>query len=241
MCMGESHRGGRGCGSGRRVSMMLQLKQKVYPPSTLLAIQHKVFINLHPISARWLRHWASQEGYTHSHVAQTHTLARTEIDTHRKRTQFNESIVEPEKKKKTMEHFGFYPRVLPGLTVGAGVLFINKHPDWTSSVRSLNRPQHSRQLYSAELCRDVVCSQVAQDYHEEIWFQGISHYIFTVIGHGPNSVHFYKLTKFTIKRAADATKSDRSKVERERRVESALHCGVKKQKSQKLKLRVKLI
>lgn len=51
MCMGESHGEGRGCGSGTRVSVTLQRKQKVSPLSGLPAIQHKVFINLHPISA----------------------------------------------------------------------------------------------------------------------------------------------------------------------------------------------
>lgn len=51
VCLGESYGERRGCGSRTRVSVTLQLKQKVSPLSVLPAIQHKVFINLHPISA----------------------------------------------------------------------------------------------------------------------------------------------------------------------------------------------
>lgn len=78
MRMCESHGEGRGCGSGTRVSTMLQVKQNISPLSALPAIQHEVFINLHPISGLWARHRVSQERFTHLHAVRAHTLARME-------------------------------------------------------------------------------------------------------------------------------------------------------------------
>lgn len=74
MRTGESHGEGRGCGSGTRVSAMLQVKQNISPPSALPAIQHQVFINLHPIPARD-RDTEShkKDSHTYLHAVQAHT------------------------------------------------------------------------------------------------------------------------------------------------------------------------
>ncbi len=64
ICMTKSQSERGGCGSGTRVRVTVQLKQKVSPLSALPAIQPKVFINLHPMSA-CDRDRVPQERFTH--------------------------------------------------------------------------------------------------------------------------------------------------------------------------------
>lgn len=89
---------GRGRGSGTRVSVTLQQKQKASPLSVLPAIQHKLFIHLHFISAHVMQA-SKQRALSHTH-SNTLDLMR----------------------RKTTEHLDLYPRLLLGFTVGAGAI-----------------------------------------------------------------------------------------------------------------------
>lgn len=140
---------------------------------------------------------ASQEGFTHSHVGQAHTLACTELHT---RASSLDLMRESQNQREGKQwNIWILSQTVAGVRSGSWCYsFINMHPDWTSSARSANRPPHSRQLYSAELHRaafTAVCSRAAQDYHTEsqIWFQDISAYVFTVM-HWPWSINSVSFT-----------------------------------------------
>lgn len=152
MCTGESRGEGWGCGSGMRVSVMLQLKQKSFSFWDTASISAQSIHKFASYFSSQLRHQVSQVKFMQTvYCASPHTgtLASPHACKH---TRFNESQRTKEKGKQW--NIWNLSQTAAGVHSGKWCYsFIN--PDWISSVgpskkKKKKKPLHVHQLYITE-------------------------------------------------------------------------------------------
>lgn len=132
-------------------------KTKVAPLRILPAIQHKVFINLHPIS---VCDWDTKSPKSYScrqQIVQAHILARLHLHTHANTLDLMR--VQKPKRRENNGIFENYPRLLLGVHSGKWCCsFINS--DWISSAGPPNHQHRDISSIDPLRCFHKVCPHI---------------------------------------------------------------------------------